>query len=217
MSTTLRRRAVTAFSGVLTIAAIALSGCATSSTPSDSAETTASTSGATATSSLSPSASATASQAGIDTDDSTAEAQWTTENQEVIPATAPGLVAHDFRVGVHDDYYRVVVEFSGEGTAGWRTGWTDQSVELGRGRPLALPEGRHLDIVIEGAMAPMVEGQLDLYYDGAHEKRIDDSVIAYFDGAFENQTHLAVRMDRDRPYRVFTLDNPSRIVIDIQR
>ena len=62
------------------------------------------------------------------------EAQWLSGPSEQAEGTSrTSLLAHDFRVGVHEDYYRVVVEFVGQGDPGWTVGWTDKSVEVGRG------------------------------------------------------------------------------------
>jgi hypothetical protein len=127
------------------------------------------------------------------------------------------LLAHDFRVGLHDDYYRVVVEFVGEGTPGWTIDWVEEGTEIGRGEPLPIPQGNVLDIMIHGASWPVVKGAPEYYYNGPADKRIDENVLAWFDGAFESETHVVVSSDKVREYRVFTLESPKRLVVDLKR
>ncbi|EPD29339.1 AMIN-like domain-containing (lipo)protein [Gleimia europaea] len=146
------------------------------------------------------------------------EAQWISGPSEQAEGTSrTSLLAHDFRVGVHEDYYRVVVEFVGQGDPGWTVGWTDKSVEVGRGDALPIPQGNVLDVMIHGATWPAVPGAAEYYYNGPADKRLDDSVLAWFDGSFESDTHLAISSDKEREYRVFTLENPKRLVIDLRK
>lgn len=142
---------------------------------------------------------------------------WQTEASESPEDQQTSLLAHDFRVGLHDDYYRIVVEFVGEGTPGWSINWVEESTEIGRGEPLPIPQGNVLDIMINGASWPVVKGAPEYYYNGPADKRLDDDVIAWFDGAFESQTHVAVSSDKVREYRVFTLESPKRLVVDLKR
>lgn len=148
----------------------------------------------------------------------TDEAEWISGLSEQVEGTSnTSLLAHDFRVGVHEDYYRVVVEFVGQGDPGWTIGWTDKSVELGRGEALPIPQGNVLDIMIHGATWPAIPGAAEYYYNGPADKRLDDNVIAWFDGSFESETHIAVSSDKQREYRVFTLEDPKRLVIDLRK
>lgn len=145
------------------------------------------------------------------------EVGWELSKAEMPPGPRSAVLAHDFRVGVHDDYYRVVIEFVGEGEPGWFVSWQDQAVEMGRGDPLPIPAGHVLDVHIEGTTMPVLEAQAEQYYNGPADKRLDENIIAWFDGVFEGQTHVAISSDIERPYRIFTLEDPTRVVIDLKR
>ncbi|MDO5728700.1 MAG: hypothetical protein Q4P71_03645 [Actinomycetaceae bacterium] len=145
------------------------------------------------------------------------EIGWEMGNSQKPHTPGSVLLAHDFRVGVHDDYYRVVIEFVGEGEPGWIVSWKDEAVEMGRGDPLPIPAGNVLDVHIEGTTMPVLEAQAEQYYSGPADKRLDEKAIAWFDGSFEGQTHVAISSDIERPYRIFTLEDPQRVVIDLQR
>lgn len=154
-----------------------------------------------------------------ETGDPSIDVPWQTGSSEkpYVPSGDSGLLATDFRVGIHEGYYRVVVEMVGAGDPGWRISWVDESVELGRGEPLPIPQGHVLDILIEGAAWPVSKGAPEYFYNGPADKRLDEDVIAWFDGAFESQTHVAVSLPEEREYRVFSLTDPIRLVVDIKR
>lgn len=142
---------------------------------------------------------------------------WSSEPTEETPAPKSNLLASDFRVGVHPGFYRVVVEFEGQGTPGWRVKWVDQAVGLGSGAALPLKPGKHLDVVIEGTRMPSIKGDPERFYSGPADKWLDEDAVAWFDTAFEGQTHVAVSVPSERGYRVFALENPVRLVVDIAR
>ncbi|MDO5049702.1 MAG: hypothetical protein Q4D87_07450 [Actinomycetaceae bacterium] len=142
---------------------------------------------------------------------------WITGKSEIWDEAGTSLLASDFRVGLHDGYYRVVVEFVGEGEPGWTIEWVEESTEIARGEPLPIPQGNVLDVMIHGAGWPVVKGAPEYFYNGPADKRIDENVIAWFDGAFEADTHVAISADKVRAYRVFTLESPKRLVIDLKR
>lgn len=135
-------------------------------------------------------------------------------DQELINGS---LLAHDFRVGVHDDFYRVVIEFVGQGDPGWHVGWVDEGVGIASGHPLNIPQGNVLDVMIHGAGWPIGEGAPELYYNGPAGKRLDENILAWFDDSFEADTHIAISSDKRRDFRVFLLEEPKRLVIDLKK
>lgn len=201
------------------IASLVVAGCSTSDTHGIPEESPNSPS---ATASPSPSEtmgepSGTASDEAAENTPAPADVGWESGKSQLPPGDRSFLLAHDFRVGLHDDYYRVVVEFEGEGEPGWVVGWVDKAYEIGRGDELPIPAGHVLDINMSGTTMPIFEGQPEIYYNGPADKTLDDDVVAWFDGAFEGQTHVAISSNIERPYRIFTLDNPTRVVIDLKR
>lgn len=156
------------------------------------------------------------SESGAPAESQPDTSSWESGDTSAAP-NAGNLLATDFRVGLHPSFYRVVVEFEGSGTPGWFAGWVDQARELGRGEPLPLKPGKHLDVRIEGTRMPILKGDPDKFYSGPADKWIDEDVVAWFDTAFEGQTHFAVSVPDARGYRIFTLQDPVRLVIDIAR
>lgn len=209
------RRTSYALVAVACAATLALSAC--SPTPSNDTEASVTVS-TEPTTEETPSISPQPESASLSEDETDApEVGWEMGKAEIPPGPRSAVLAHDFRVGVHDDYYRVVIEFVGEGEPGWLVSWQDQAVEMGRGDPLPIPSGNVLDVHIEGTTMPVLEAQAEQYYNGPADKRLDDNVIAWFDGVFEGQTHVAISSDIERPYRIFTLEDPTRVVIDLKR
>ena len=111
-----------------------LSGCSPTPAPSASSSATASTSEST---SSSP------------TPEATPSSSPTLQNWEEIPSRKASLtqgkedanhapVFHDLRVGEHDTFYRVVVEFTGSDDVGWQGGWTTSPATQGKGDPIDL-------------------------------------------------------------------------------
>lgn len=143
---------------------------------------------------------------------------WTTSAQQKSssPTEGDSLVFHDLRVAEHDSFYRVVVEFAGQGTPGWNVTWADKPVEQGRGRELPVQGASYLDIAISGTTMPTGTGQQDLYYSGTPSLEVGP-LEAYEDGTYEDITHLVIGMDKVREFQVGTLSDPVRVVIDVKK
>lgn len=129
----------------------------------------------------------------------------------------PPLVFHDLRVAEHESFYRVVVEFAGEGTPGiFLQQWTDKVFEQGRGLELEASGSVFLDLSLSGTSMDGNRGFFDLYYHGPSLKKIGPLEVEE-DGTFENLTHIVIGMDRQRPFQIGILKAPARMVIDIQK
>lgn len=146
----------------------------------------------------------------------TADTDWSKDPQisESIPGTQSGFVT-DFRVASHEGFDRVVVEFSGDALPGWVTGWTDAAFSQGKGDPIEVTGPALLDVTLTGTSFPQNDEETALYFAGASSVSAGE-IRAVFDSAFEDQTHLVIGMDQQRPYRVSTLTDPVRVVIDVQ-
>lgn len=143
---------------------------------------------------------------------------WTTSAQQKAAGTTEesSLVFHDLRVAEHESFYRVVVEFAGQGSPGWNVTWADKPIEQGRGRELPVEGSSYLDIAISGTTMPTGSGQQDLYYSGTPSLAVGP-LDAYEDGTFEDITHLVIGMDKVRGFQVGSLSDPVRVVIDVQK
>lgn len=129
----------------------------------------------------------------------------------------PDLVLTDVRVGEHPGFDRVVLEFSGTGTPGYDVSYVDEVIEQGRGDRVDLDGDAYLSIAASGTTYPM-EG--DEQWDGPRQFEPEDSDVVqevYVDGTFEGLTVVVAGIDdRAVPFRVLTLTEPARLVVDVR-
>ena len=126
------------------------------------------------------------------------------------------LVLVDVRVGEHEGFDRIVLEFTGTGTPGWTVNYVDEAVLDGSGEAVALDGDAFLDIYASGTTYPASE---DDYYGGPRQFQPDnggDIADVHVGGTFEGYTQVLVGLDGDRvPFRVFALTGPPRLVVDV--
>ena len=151
----------------------------------------------------------------------------TPQNWEEIPSRKASLtqgkedanhapVFHDLRVGEHDTFYRVVVEFTGSDDVGWQGGWTTSPATQGKGDPIDLGTPIYLELSLEGGAMPVSEELQKDYYKGEETKEVGPIRVRE-DGSFEANTHIVIGMDHKREVTLSALSNPSRVVIDIAK
>jgi hypothetical protein len=140
-----------------------------------------------------------------------------TARQEAKNSGEWDLVLTDVRIGDHEGYDRVVLEFSGTGTPGWTVGYVDEPVLDGSGETVRLDGDAFLDVYASGSTYP---GPGDDSYDGprqfqpANGGAVDDVYVA---GTFEGSTQVLVGLDGEAvPFRVFALTGPPRLVVDVE-
>jgi predicted small lipoprotein YifL len=127
------------------------------------------------------------------------------------------LVLSEVRVGEHEGFDRIVLEFTGTGTPGWTVNYVDEAVLDGSGEVVQLGGDAFLDIYASGTTYP--ESEQD-YYAGPRQFQsesgggVDEVYVA---GTFEGYTQVLAGIDGDRvPFRVFALSDPSRLVVDVR-
>lgn len=143
---------------------------------------------------------------------------WTTEDSEV-PRPVPqddNTFIIGMRVGLHPGFDRVVVDFAGQGPVGYTAFWTDNPTEQGRGERLDLDGDTFLSVNITGVSFPITDEDYEIYYGDSDKYWVGD-ITAIYDSSFEGQAHVAIGMTGKHPYRIFTLEDPVRVVIDVQK
>ena len=123
------------------------------------------------------------------------------------------LVLTDVRVGEHEGFDRIVLEFTGTGVPGWSVGWVDRARLDGSGEAVALDGDAVLDVYASGTTWPA-----DGYYDGPQRLEPDGGEVddVYVGGTFEGYTQVLAGIDGDpSPVRVFALADPPRLVVDV--
>ncbi|MEY8208859.1 AMIN-like domain-containing (lipo)protein [Corynebacterium sp. MNWGS58] len=140
------------------------------------------------------------------------------EDRQDIPDDYGDLSPTDVRVGTHAGFDRVVFEFEGTGKPGWFTRYTDSPAQPGSGFPVEFAGGTALSVAIEGTPAPIDPAKqakwidLDARFPGAGV--VTEVKVA---GAFEAQSVFVIGLDKPRPYSITRLENPTRVVVDIQK
>jgi hypothetical protein len=123
------------------------------------------------------------------------------------------LVLTDVRVGEHEGFDRIVLEFTGTGVPGWSVGWVDRARLDGSGEAVDLDGEATLDVYASGTTWPA-----DGYYDGPQRLEPDSGAVddVYVGGTFEGYTQVLAGIDSPpSPVRVFALPNPPRLVVDV--
>jgi hypothetical protein len=140
---------------------------------------------------------------------------------EQEPGGAQLLTVTDVRLGRHDGYDRVVFDLGGEGTPGWNVEYVDEAADDGSGEPVEVGGDAVLSVRISGTAMPMdsgVEefegGAIEISDDGVSEESVEEVVYRFW---FEGYTTAFIGIEGDRtPFRVFALEDPARVVVDVQ-
>lgn len=145
-----------------------------------------------------------------------AEDQQNPEYPSSVGTDGP-LFPTGVRVASHDGYDRVVVDFEGTGTPGWMVRYVDEPVADDSGQEVDLDGDAILRIDASGLSTPATE-DFDVaqiasgHYDTGQADRVQD---VYASGIFEGWSGSLVGLDEQAQFRVFTLTEPTRLVVDI--
>lgn len=124
------------------------------------------------------------------------------------------LVLTDVRTGQHEGFDRVVLEFSGTGVPGWMVDYVDEGVIEGSGEVVELAGETTLDVYASGTTYPGSDAE---GYDGPKRLAAGGGVVeVHVVGTFEGYTQVLAGVEGGaRPFRVFALTDPPRLVVDV--
>ncbi len=122
----------------------------------------------------------------------------------------------DIRSGSHEGYDRVVFEFEGNGTPEFLAGYSDEPLQQASGLPVDVPGEAALEITIHGTSLDQTPdakyaGKTTLGLASGNIKDVTNS------GTFEAVSQYFIGLDKQRPYKVTVLENPTRVVVDVQK
>jgi hypothetical protein len=123
----------------------------------------------------------------------------------------PTLVA--IRASHHPGFDRIVYEFAGGLPARTRVRYVDRLIADGSGLPVRVAGRAVLRVIFEGTQAHDDQGQTVTRRKAFALPNIMTTVRA---GDFEGVTTYGVGLAKRTPFEVFTLQNPTRVVIDIR-
>ena len=136
----------------------------------------------------------------------------TSDPQTAEPSGDWDLQLVDVRLGDHDGFDRVVLELSGTATPGWGVSWEDEAVADGSGDVVPLEGDRVLTISASGTAMPE-PGSFEV---PARLGPAGALAEVQVNGWFEGYTQVFAGIKGDpRPFRVFTLTHPPRLVVDV--
>lgn len=141
---------------------------------------------------------------------------------EPWPAAGGSLLAPTVRAGAHETYDRIVVDLTGvapEGAPGWRAVYTDEPTRDGSGLPVVIAGDSVLEVRLGGMGYPAPGNPV---YDGGDlalgTPALRHVVEVVRTTPFEGNLSVFVGLQGEpRPYRVFLLQDPMRLVIDVER
>lgn len=130
--------------------------------------------------------------------------------------TSPAAHLLAVRVGQHDGFERVVFEFDGA-VPGYRVEYVERLTEDPSDRPVQLP-GTPLRVIISPASGvDLGAGTYTQVYKGPNEIAGTGGVVRQLKSAgdFEGVLTWGIGLDQRRPFKVSTLPNPTRVIVDI--
>ncbi|HEU4674740.1 MAG TPA: hypothetical protein VFS29_02040 [Motilibacteraceae bacterium] len=133
----------------------------------------------------------------------------------------PASLLTGLRVAHHQGYDRVVFELSGA-VPGYRVAYVREVLEDPSGQRVGLQGDARLLVTLRGATTDTsfqtTEGATPSSYTGPRRLLPDlPSVMEVrLVGDFEAVLSAGIGVDHKVPFRVFTLNNPTRVVVDVQ-
>ena len=142
---------------------------------------------------------------------------FTLEDTHLQNPGHPELQIEDVRAGSHEGVDRVVVELSGTGTPNVLAGYTADPRQQASGLPLVPAGNAYFELIIQGVPWSMGLSDADL-------AKADPAGVAAGGiqeiadgGIFEADAQYIVGLDAQRPYNLYLLENPTRVVVDFQK
>lgn len=130
---------------------------------------------------------------------------------------AGGLTVTDIRLGGHDGFDRVVYELGGAGTPGWDIEYVEAPTAQGTGEPIEIAGEAFLRVTIIGTNYPEFTGIEEYVEDAPLAVAGTQTIVEeVFNGTFEGTTVSYVGTTAQNPFRVYTLTDPTRLVVEVE-
>ena len=122
------------------------------------------------------------------------------------------------RVAPQDGYDRVVFELDGKqaGQPGWRVEYVDEPTQQGSGDPVEVQGEAVLAVTITGTGYPFDTGVDEVAGDPVLPSGLQVVQDVVLGAVFEGQYEAFVGTSARAPFRVFRLDDPARVVVDVR-
>ncbi len=111
----------------------------------------------------------------------------------------------------------MVLDVAGTATPGWDVAYTDAPTQEGSGSPVEMPGTVFLRVTLTGVTNPYEAPGTPEAARGVYPGPGGPVQAVYYDSVFEGQALAYLGLDAERPFRVYALSSPTRIVVDVQR
>src|SRR3954466_906713 len=126
------------------------------------------------------------------------------------------VTVRDIRLGRQDGFDRVVFEVGGTGSPGWDVRYVDQASSQGSGEAIDVAGDAVLQVSLTGAGYPYDTGVTEYSAAGPLTAAGTENVTeVVFDATFEGTTEAFVGTKTRAPFRVYLLQNPTRVVLEV--
>ncbi len=140
------------------------------------------------------------------------EATATAEASDGARLTVTGI-----RVGSHPTFDRVVFDVAGTGTPGWLVQHVATASEDASGEKVPILSDGIVQVVLTGMGYPSDTGYAEWAGDPISIEGFAQLWEVHFVGTFEGQTQAFLgTKDDDAAFRVFSLADPARVVVDVR-
>ena len=134
------------------------------------------------------------------------------------PGDTQGIYPVEVRAANHQDFERIVIEHAGSGTPRYLAQYTNEPMEPGIGTPVDTGDAEYLEIVVTGTASIDEIDEDQMLEHGTEitdfETQATGTVVSF--APWEATSHYIIGLDQQRPYAITILENPVRLVIDIQ-
>ena len=131
------------------------------------------------------------------------------------PSPGAAVTVTDVRAGRHEGFDRVVFAVGGSGLPGWDARYVPEARAAGSGFPVGVAGGGLLQLTLTGLGLPGDTGVAPYAAPGpvlAGSGAVREVVL---DGMFEGQMAAFLGTTAERPFRVYRLSNPTRVVVEV--
>ncbi len=138
--------------------------------------------------------------------------------QSADSAERAGLVVAEIRVGDYQGRDRVVFELNGQGTPGYSVDYVDAPAQQGSGFPVEVAGDSFLQVMLRDQVLPTETDMTEVPVGTVSADEATGVTGVAFTGQFEGQAQSVIGLKgTGRAFSTFLLQNPTRLVVDIDR
>ncbi|TYP80648.1 AMIN-like domain-containing (lipo)protein [Blastococcus xanthinilyticus] len=138
-----------------------------------------------------------------------------TRPDTAVPSAGAAVTVTDVRVGQHEGFDRVVFVVDGAGLPGWDVRYVPEARSAGSGLPVEVAGEAVLRVVLTGVGLPGDTGVAP--YSGPDPLGLGGPAVdeVSVDSVFEGELVAFLGTAAERPFRVYRLQDPSRVVVEV--